>query len=113
MKLVVDSPGLGPNLFADFHSVANGAGRRPLLVYFVGMVGVVEAAPSEAVAGKSFKCFVNDEDPLSEQSERFAALMARSGRQVDVVRRQGGHSFEDFVNNGSAAEASSFAMRGR
>ena len=76
----------------------------------VGMADVVEAAPPDSVAGKAFRCFVNDDDPLSEQSHRFAALMANAGRPVEVISRKGEHSFADFVANGSAAEAFRFAV---
>jgi pimeloyl-ACP methyl ester carboxylesterase len=75
----------------------------------VGMKEVVEAAAPDAVAGKAFRCFVNEGDPLSEQSHRFAALMASAGRSVEVVSRKGEHSFADFVANGLAIEAFRFA----
>ncbi len=79
----------------------------------VGMAEVTESAPREALAGKTFKCFVNDGDPLSEQSHRFARQMRGYGRRVEVVTRHGEHSFVDFVANGSAAEAFRFAVLGR
>ncbi len=78
----------------------------------VGMTEVVEAAPAGAVAGKAFKCFVNDEDPFSERSHHFAAFMGKAGRRVEVVERKGEHAFVDFVMNGSAAEAFRFALTG-
>jgi pimeloyl-ACP methyl ester carboxylesterase len=218
MRLIVATPELGPNLFADFYSAAAGAGRRPLLVYFsgalserryeqrrmtepaivvetfresgpgaaawnllvfqppptlverghdlrrivggllsafvqaslnpeppaiaavgmsygallgcayalevqrcnrlatlagVGMAEVTESAPWEAVVGKAFKCFVNDGDPLSEHSHRFAEQMRGYGHRVEVVTQHGEHSFMDFVANGSATEAFKFAVLGR
>lgn len=101
----------GAMLGCAFTLEADGCDRLATLAG-VGMVEVVEAAPPEELAGKSFKCFVNDGDPLSDQSDRFAAVMAASGRRVEVIRRHGGHAFVDFVANGSAAEAFRFAMRG-
>ncbi len=44
----------------------------------VGMTEVVEAAPPDSIAGKAFRCFVNDDDPLSEQSHRFATFMGKA-----------------------------------
>jgi pimeloyl-ACP methyl ester carboxylesterase len=87
--------------------------RRLATLAGVGMADVAAAAPQDAVTGKAFRCFVNDGDPLSEQTRRFAALMRGAGRRVDVVERHGEHSFADFVANGSAAEAFRFAVGAR
>lgn len=71
-------------------------------------VGLLEAADESELrlfAGKQYLSFANVDDPCSDHTLRFWEAMISRGIPVDVIEREGGHAFEDYVANGSALDA--------
>ena len=71
-------------------------------------VGLAEAAHESErrlFAGKRYLSFANLDDPCADHTHRFWEAMIMRGFSVDVIEREGGHPFDDYVANGSAHQA--------
>lgn len=71
----------------------------------VGLAEAADESERRLFAGKRYLSFADVGDPCSKFTHAFWEAMILRGIPVDVIEREGGHDFEDYVANGSAREA--------
>lgn len=82
------------------------------LVTFAG-VGMTRAAMESnqiALDHLQFMVFSNRDDETAEEDLRFSRFLKGRGRDFPLVKRPGGHAFNDDLNNGSVGAGVSFAL---
>lgn len=75
-----------------------------------GMADAARQTPMIGIENKLFKLFSNIEDGTEYEDEEFKRLMGSHGIALDVVRRHGGHSFDDYRANGALKDAFAFCL---
>jgi hypothetical protein len=78
----------------------------------VGMAEAAAESERRLFAGKRYLSFANREDFCASYSHEFSRMMSGLGITVEVIEREGGHAFADYVANGSARHAFAFALEG-
>lgn len=76
----------------------------------VGMAEAAAESEQRRFAGKRYLCFANRDDFCAPYSHEFSRVMAARGIEAEVIEREGGHAFDDYVANGSARHAFAFAL---
>jgi len=82
------------------------------LVTFAG-AGMTEAAIASNrinINSLKIKVFSNIDDGTEEEDRRFSEYLKRNSVNIDVVRRNGGHSFCDYISNGSVDDGINYLL---
>jgi hypothetical protein len=75
-----------------------------------GMADAARQTPMIGIENKQFKLFSNLEDGTEYDDEEFKRFLASHKITLDVVRRPGGHSFDDYWRNGALKDAFTFCI---
>lgn len=75
-----------------------------------GMADAASQTPMIGIENKQFRLFSNIEDGTEYEDEEFRRLMDSRGIAIDIVRRNGGHAFDDYRANGSLKDAFAFCI---
>ena len=76
----------------------------------IGMLEAEEESEERLFENKRYLCFANRDDMIGTNSRAFSNRMAEHSVKVDVIERNGGHMFDDYVENCSARHAFAFLL---
>ncbi len=75
-----------------------------------GMADAARQTPMIGIENKQFRLFSNKEDGTEYEDEEFKRLLGSHGISLDIVRRPGGHSFDDYRANGALKDSFAFCL---
>ena len=76
----------------------------------IGMAQALSESQQKLYSEKRYLCFANSEDMIGTESREFSRHVAAREIRIDLIERQGGHTFDDYATNCSVRHAFAFLL---